>query len=90
MFQFTPGNCQYFNSSSSCLAARPGIKCVWDIKNLKCISVMRVPKEVLKEDSPLSKCPEKNRSSIQQSIVGNTQKCDRLEVGRVDLVWGEY
>ncbi|ERL89257.1 hypothetical protein D910_06630, partial [Dendroctonus ponderosae] len=79
MLKFTPGNCQYFNSSSSCLAARPGIKCIWDIKNLKCISVMRVPKEVLKEDSPLSKCPEKNRSSIQQSIVGNTEKCHRMD-----------
>lgn len=79
-FQFTPGDCQYFNSSNSCLTARPGVKCVWDIKNLRCLPIMRVPKEVLREDSPLTKCPEKIRSSIQQSIVANTEKCHRMEV----------
>lgn len=79
MLKYTPGDCLYFNSSSSCLTAKPGIKCVWDIKNLRCLPAMRVPKEVLREESPLARCAEKNRSSIQQAIVGNTEKCQRME-----------
>ncbi|XP_060527876.1 attractin-like protein 1 isoform X2 [Cylas formicarius] len=79
MLKYTPGNCQSFNTSSSCLTTRPGVKCVWDIKNLRCWAVMSFPKEVLKEDSPLTRCPEKNRSSIQQAIVSNTEKCQRME-----------
>ncbi|KAL1514087.1 hypothetical protein ABEB36_003406 [Hypothenemus hampei] len=79
MLKFTPGNCHYYNSSNSCLTSRPGVKCVWDIKNIRCLPVMRVPKEILKEDSPLVKCPEKHRSTIQHSIVANTEKCHRME-----------
>lgn len=78
--QFTPGNCQSFNSSNSCLSARPGVKCVWNEKSNLCLSVMRVPKEVLREDSPLKQCPEKNRSSIQERIRDNLEKCQHMEV----------
>ncbi|XP_050304238.1 attractin [Anthonomus grandis grandis] len=77
MLKFTPGDCQYFNSSNSCLSARPGVKCVWDDK-MRCLPVMRVPKEVLREDSLLVKCPGK-RSTIQQMIVANTEKCKKME-----------
>lgn len=79
MLKYTPGDCQFFNSSSSCLTARPGVKCVWHIKNLRCLPVTRFPKEVLRVDTPLARCPEKNRSSIQQAIVANTEKCQRME-----------
>ncbi|XP_066149879.1 attractin isoform X1 [Euwallacea fornicatus] len=82
MLKFTPGKCEYFNSSNSCLSARPGVKCVWDIKNLKCVPVGLAPKQVLRdsrEDGPFIKCPEKNRSSIQQAILANTAKCHLME-----------
>lgn len=37
MFRFTPGNCFSLMSQSSCLNMKPGLKCIWDRNQGKCL-----------------------------------------------------
>lgn len=46
-FRYTPGKCEGANTQSSCLNSKPGMKCIWDRENQKCISLTSVPKKFL-------------------------------------------
>lgn len=73
MLKYTPGNCSYLTSQSMCLKTLPGVKCVWDRNNGKCVAVYEMS-NLDKVDDDL-KCPEVNRSLITKSLFQNTEEC---------------
>lgn len=80
MIKYKPGICEHFQLQATCLNARPGYKCLWNVRTSSCVSVPHTPKDlVLRSDSDLVRCPETNRSSITQNIIHNTEKCEKME-----------
>ncbi|GLV41896.1 distracted [Carabus blaptoides fortunei] len=80
MLKYTPGNCKHLTTLISCLNTLPGLKCVWNHKNSKCITVMELSESQYwasadELEGVISKCPEENRSSIAFSIIQHTEEC---------------
>ncbi|KAL0276657.1 UNVERIFIED_CONTAM: hypothetical protein PYX00_004182 [Menopon gallinae] len=82
ILKYTPGKCDGANTQSSCLNSKPGIKCVWDRKNQKCIPLSSVPPMLLPEDeidqrdghSIYVRCSERPRPDAQRAI----KECSQL------------
>ncbi|CAH0555288.1 unnamed protein product [Brassicogethes aeneus] len=81
MLKYTPGDCasDRFKTLNSCLNTRPGVKCVWNVKNASCWPIQKLPKEYTFSDSNFQLCPVLNRSSITYNIIQNVDKCSKME-----------
>lgn len=83
MLKFTPGNCNTFNRSESCLNGRPGLKCIWDIENAKCISFSQISKSNLyqlfsNEQDIYLKCPKESRFVLTHQHLLDSTRCAEL------------
>lgn len=79
ILKYTPGNCSYFRSQNECLNNRPGVKCIWDRRNLKCVPITETQSSMLAQDrEDYMNCPEENRTSIAHTILLKTERCSAL------------
>ncbi|XP_017778729.1 PREDICTED: attractin-like protein 1 [Nicrophorus vespilloides] len=80
ILKYTPGTCDPLSAQNVCLNTRPGVKCVWDHKNGRCINIKDVPRTQLSSaDSVILRCPEMNRSYIGHRIFQDTEICGEME-----------
>ncbi|XP_069690268.1 attractin-like protein 1 isoform X2 [Periplaneta americana] len=86
MLRYTPGNCGSFTDQSTCLNTRPGVKCVWDKREMRCQPITDLPRIFVMtapepqdmqsgEEEMYSRCPEESRSSITASVITYSALC---------------
>ncbi|KAM4809130.1 attractin [Rhinophrynus dorsalis] len=67
VLMFTPRSCESFTSGNSCIAAGPGIRCVWNASLSQCSSWESATSD--QEEQSLSLCPNKT--------YADNEKCDQ-------------
>lgn len=80
LLKYTPGNCHIFQKAELCLNARPGHKCVWDIKKSKCVPIAFVQNDVIRardQDAYLF-CPKESRIVLTQQLLMDGTRCGEL------------
>ncbi|KAJ4432158.1 hypothetical protein ANN_20774 [Periplaneta americana] len=70
MLRFSPGNCSALSDRTSCLETYPGVKCVWNNQEDKCLPIT----ELSGEEDVFSRCAQKSRSVI----VAYEKMCSEL------------
>lgn len=84
MLKYTPGNCVNLTKVETCLNTRPGIKCIWDTKNAKCISVSEAPRHILSFKSDTNDDDEdyiicsRGRIAMTKQILSHHNRCNEL------------
>ncbi|EFA10578.2 Attractin-like protein 1 [Tribolium castaneum] len=81
MLKYTPGSCTNFITSNECLSKKPGVKCVWDMRNNFCTAIQNIPVKNLtvQLDGLIIRCPELSRTMITQSLIQNENRCEKFE-----------
>ncbi|XP_026479999.1 attractin-like protein 1 [Ctenocephalides felis] len=98
MLKYTPGDCSKLLSEFECLNTRPGVKCVWDVKDMKCIKVKDISGEFLsgyyeEYDVRYMFCPEEGRTSKGLMDLTNDVRCSEQQdcyscvQNKFDCVW---
>uniref|UniRef100_A0A0A9YMG1 Attractin n=1 Tax=Lygus hesperus TaxID=30085 RepID=A0A0A9YMG1_LYGHE len=93
LLKYTAGICNA-SSQTKCLHDRPGMKCVWERKASKCVSILEVPVEIIRnpeldgDQDYYVKCPEGGRSSVTANIVACSQLSDCISCVHTSLGCG--
>lgn len=80
MLKYTPGTCHQFQKASECLSNRPGLKCIWDLSQTRCIDVAHIPKEHIfaRDQAQYRVCPEEGRIVMTQQLLLDGARCGEL------------
>ncbi|KAL1137929.1 hypothetical protein AAG570_009624, partial [Ranatra chinensis] len=89
------GSCESLTTRTSCLNTWPGVKCMWDRKEAKCVSASAIPKAILMTPDIIDlyenyfiRCPEERRSSVTANIVACSQLSDCVSCVHTSLGCG--
>lgn len=80
LLKYTPGNCHTLARMEACLNIRPGLKCVWDIQNGKCIPIgdLKAESSLVQEQDVYQFCPKESRSVLTHQLLMNGERCSEL------------
>lgn len=82
ILKYTPGKCDGFATQPACLNNKPGIKCLWDRLNQKCIPLTSVPKlpfddKIDREENAIYvRCSDRPRADTHRAIKECSQLSD--------------
>ncbi|XP_075145870.1 attractin-like protein dsd [Haematobia irritans] len=81
MLKFTPGHCNNYTKEEKCVIARPGVKCIWDVQQTKCIPIKHVQKLALdrREQYDYLVCPSKSRMEMTSELLLDSSRCQELK-----------
>lgn len=80
LLKYTPGSCDIHQKAEYCLNARPGLKCVWDIKESKCVRIGQVSLDVIRarDQDVYLFCPKESRLIMTQQLLLDGTRCSEM------------
>lgn len=91
MLKYTPGDCGVQRKSETCLRARPGLKCVWDIAASRCRAVEEIGGgmgaageraasvwRAARDADVYQVCSDRSRHSLTQQLLFDVERCGEL------------
>ncbi|KAH8291888.1 hypothetical protein KR054_001951 [Drosophila jambulina] len=80
MLRYQPGYCSYYTKQEKCTAARPGLKCIWDVQKMRCIAITQVQRSAIygREQYDYVACPSKSRLTLTSELLHDVHRCQEL------------
>ncbi|XP_017143549.1 attractin-like protein 1 [Drosophila miranda] len=80
ILRYQPGYCSYYTKQEKCTSARPGIKCIWDVQKMRCISITQVQRSAIygREQYDYVACPSKSRLTMTSELLHDVLRCQEL------------
>ncbi|XP_023034074.1 attractin-like protein 1 isoform X2 [Drosophila willistoni] len=80
ILRYEPGQCSFYTKQERCTSARPGVKCIWDVQKMRCISITQVQRSAIygREQYDYVACPSKSRLTMTSEHLHDVLRCQEL------------